>query len=112
MKKTLLATAIAGAAAFAAAGAQAATVYNQDGTKLDIYGNIQLMYLSEKDVMGERKDEIADNGSTIGFAAEHQIYNGLTGYMKLEMDGYSADEMKVSGRGSGDTAYIGPRLRR
>lgn len=107
MKKTLLATAIAGAAAFAAAGAQAATVYNQDGTKLDIYGNIQLMYLSEKDVMGERKDEIADNGSTIGFAAEHQIYNGLTGYMKLEMDGYSADEMKVSGRGSGDTAYIG-----
>ena len=44
MKKTLLATAIAGAAAFTAAGAQAATVYNQDGTKLDIYGNVQIVY--------------------------------------------------------------------
>ncbi|WP_417328865.1 porin [Halomonas cupida] len=110
MKKTLLATAIAGAAAFAAAGAQAATVYNQDGTKLDIYGNVQLMYLSQKDATGETKDEIADNGSTIGFAAEHVIYNGLTGYMKFELDDYEADEMKIStGRGNGDQAYIGLR---
>ena len=44
MKKTLLATAIAGAAALAATSASAATVYNQDGTKLDIYGNVQLAY--------------------------------------------------------------------
>ncbi|ALM51699.1 porin [Halomonas huangheensis] len=113
MKKTLLATAIAGAAAFAATGAQAATVYNQDGTKLDIYGNVQLAYSSVKEEDGngnvEARDQIEDNGSTIGFAAEHEIYNGLVGYMKLEQDGYSADEMKISGRGSGDTAYIGLR---
>ncbi|MAR73957.1 MULTISPECIES: porin [unclassified Halomonas] len=107
MKKTLLATAIAGAAAFTAAGAQAATVYNQDGTKLDIYGNVQLVYATQKDDEGERRDEIADNGSTFGFAAEHVIYNGLIGYAKIEIDDFKADEMKVAGRDAGDTAYIG-----
>ncbi|KJZ07778.1 MULTISPECIES: porin [unclassified Halomonas] len=107
MKKTLLATAIAGAAAFTAAGAQAATVYNQDGTKLDIYGNVQIVYAGVKDEDGHSRDEIADNGSTFGFAAEHVIYNGLIGYAKIEIDDFKADEMKVAGRDAGDTAYIG-----
>ncbi|MFO8044957.1 MAG: hypothetical protein R6U30_03705 [Halomonas sp.] len=45
MKKTLLATAIAGAIAatgMMATTAQAATVYDQDGTKVDIYGRISM----------------------------------------------------------------------
>ncbi|GEK73342.1 MULTISPECIES: porin [Halomonas] len=105
MKKTLLATAIAGA--MAASGAQAATVYNQDGTKLDIYGNIQIAYINTNDSAGDSEDEIADNGSTFGFAAEHVIYDGLTGYLKLEFDDFQADEMKVAGRDSGDQAYVG-----
>ena len=107
MKKTLLATAIAGAAAFTAVSAQAATVYNQDGTKLDIYGNVQLVYAGVKDEDGHSRDQIADNGSTFGFAAEHVIYNGLIGYAKIEIDDFKADEMKVAGRDAGDTAYIG-----
>ena len=107
MKKTLLATAIAGAAAFTAVSAQAATVYNQDGTKLDIYGNVQLVYAGVKDSDGHSRDQIADNGSTFGFAAEHVIYNGLIGYAKIEIDDFKADEMKVAGRDAGDTAYIG-----
>ncbi|WP_232774522.1 MULTISPECIES: hypothetical protein [Halomonadaceae] len=37
MKKTLLATAIIGAMG-ASAAAQAATIYNEDGTKVDLYG--------------------------------------------------------------------------
>ncbi|MDP3535397.1 MAG: hypothetical protein Q8S08_08400, partial [Halomonas sp.] len=41
MKKTLLATAIIGALG-ASAAAQAATVYDQDGTKLDVYGRIAM----------------------------------------------------------------------
>ncbi|PRY72721.1 porin [Halomonas ventosae] len=116
MKKTLLATAIAGA--LAASGAQAATVYNQDGTKLDLYGNIQIAYFNTEsavtnddgDVVGsESQDSIADNGSTFGFAAEHVINPGLTGYLKLEFDDFKADEMKTAGRegDSGDTAYVG-----
>ena len=112
MKKTLLATAIAGA--MAASGAQAATVYNQDGTKLDIYGNIQIGYRSIEtadEVTGdvESRDDIFDNGTTFGFAAEHVIYDGLTGYLKLELDDIKADEMASSSDAtdSGDTAYVG-----
>ncbi|MDZ7853688.1 MAG: porin [Halomonas sp.] len=120
MKKTLLATAIA--ASLAASGAQAATVYNQDGTKLDIYGNIQIAYYNtdsaviledpetgELDGTTESSDSIADNGTTFGFAAEHVIYDGLTGYMKLEFDDIQADEMKTANDAtdSGDQAYVG-----
>ncbi|TLF45088.1 porin [Halomonas urmiana] len=107
MKKTLLATAIAGA--LAASGAQAATVYNQDGTKLDIYGNIQIAYYNTDNADGESQDGIADNGTTFGFAAEHVIYDGLTGYLKLEFDDIKADEMKTANDAtdSGDQAYVG-----
>ncbi len=117
MKKTLLATAIAGA--LAASGAQAATVYNQDGTKLDIYGNIQIAYYNfdsavldeDGEFTGrtESADQIADNGTTFGFAAEHVISEGLTGYLKLEFDDIKADEMKTASDAtdSGDQAYVG-----
>ncbi|MFC3284810.1 porin [Litchfieldella rifensis] len=108
MKKTLLATAIAGALG-ASAAAQAATVYNQDGTKLDLYGNIQIAYANTKDGEGERQDELLDNGSTFGFNAEHVINPGLTGYLKLEFDDFQADEIKVRGRDAGDQAYVGLR---
>ena len=106
MKKTLLATAIAGA--MAASGAQAATVYNQDGTKLDVYGNIQIAGYSVKGGNGEYDTQLTDNGTTFGFAAEHVIYDGLTGYMKLEIDDINADEMATGPRQpGGDTAYVG-----
>ncbi|WP_136069267.1 porin [Modicisalibacter radicis] len=104
MKKTLLATAIAGA--MCASAAQAATVYNQDGTQVDLYGNIQLGYISE-DTGSDSEDQIFDNGSTLGIAAEHQVNPGLIAYLKLEIDGFSADEMKTSQYDNGDTAYAG-----
>lgn len=107
MKKTLLATAIAGAAF--ASGAQAATVYNEDGTKLDIYGNIQIAYYSINDAEGDAQDGIADNGTTFGFAAEHAISRDLTGYLKLEIDDFDATEMATFDRSeqTGDTAFVG-----
>ncbi|QNI02497.1 porin [Halomonas sp. SH5A2] len=107
MKKTLLATAIAGAAF--ASGAQAATVYNEDGTKLDLYGNIQIAYYSVNDANGDAQDEIADNGTTFGFAAEHVITRDLTGYLKLELDDIKADEMATAtdDEDAGDTAFVG-----
>lgn len=104
MKKTLLATAIAGA--MVATGAQAATVYNQDGTKLDLYGNIQIAYYSV-DQGNETKDALADNGSTIGFSGEHMISEGLAGYFKAEFE-HDADEAKTAGGlDTGDQAYMG-----
>ncbi|MBF7053256.1 porin [Halomonas sp. KAO] len=109
MKKTLLATAIAGA--MVATGAQAATVYNQDGTKLDLYGNLQIAYKSietaQNDGSVDAEDEVFDNGSTLGFSGEHVISRGLTGYFKYEFEG-DADEAKdVGGLNSGDQAYMG-----
>ncbi|WP_192034826.1 porin [Halomonas sp. YLGW01] len=110
MKKTLLATAIAGAMVVSAS-ASAATVYNQDGTKLDIYGNIQMAYNSVKDDNGDSQDSVDDNGTTFGFAAEHVITSDVTGYLKLELDDFAADEMATydDTGDSGDTAYVGAR---
>lgn len=107
MKKTLLATAIAGAA-FVSAGAQAATIYNEDGTKLDLYGNIQVAYKSINDETGDSKDELFDNGSTVGFAGEHLITRDLKGYFKAEFE-HDVDNAKGSSGGldSGDQAYTG-----
>ncbi|MDH4572371.1 porin [Salinicola acroporae] len=106
MKKTLLATAIAGALG-ASAAAQAATVYNQDGTQLDIYGNIQIAYSNVNDENGDGRDQVEDNGSTIGFSGQHIINPGLTGYFKAEFE-HNADEEKANGGiNRGDQAYLG-----
>ncbi|GAA3896900.1 porin OmpD [Halomonas cibimaris] len=118
MKKTLLATAIAGAAF--ASGAQAATIYNEDGTKLDLYGNVQIAYKSVETAQNavnaaggveytgtESEDELFDNGSTIGFAGEHLITRDLKGYFKAEFE-HDVDEAKTAGGlNTGDQAYTG-----
>ncbi|SFH22569.1 porin [Modicisalibacter xianhensis] len=113
MKKTLLATAIAGALG-ASAAAQAATVYNQDGTQLDIYGNLQIAYRSietaQDDGSVESEDDIFDNGSTFGVTGQHIINPGLTGYFKAEWE-FNADESKgddaEDGLSRSDQAYMG-----
>ncbi|WP_456267910.1 porin [Kushneria sp. AK178] len=127
MKKTLLATAIAGALGTMAAGAQAATVYNQDGSKLDVYGNVQLGWRSIKNAQvdaddnftgqSSAEDDLFDNGSTIGFRGEHIINPDLTGYFRAEFE-FNADRQKgfydtagsnsdASGLSKGDQAYLG-----
>ncbi|MGQ7242019.1 porin [Salinicola sp. V024] len=106
MKKTLLATAIAGALG-ASAAAQAATVYNQDGTQLDIYGNIQIAYKNIKNERGNWEDEVFDNGSTIGFSGQHIINPGLTGYFKAEFEHQADEEKSNGGLDDGDQAYLG-----
>jgi len=105
MKKTLLATAIAGALG-ASAAAQAATVYNQDGTQLDIYGNIQIAYKSI-DAGSSTEDEVFDNGSTVGFSGQHIINPGLTGYFKAEFEHQADEEKSNGGINDGDQAYLG-----
>ncbi|MGO2501803.1 MAG: porin, partial [Cobetia marina] len=86
MKKTLLATAIAGAAALAATSASAATVYNQDGTKLDIYGNVQIAYTYIDKLGGDPDSDLTDNGSTFGAKGEHKINDDIVGYFKAEWE--------------------------
>ncbi|MCK0745732.1 porin [Chromohalobacter nigrandesensis] len=110
MKKTLLATAVAGALGASAGAAQAATIYNQDGTQLDLYGNVQLVYSDVDNADGDSEDQLGDNGSTIGFSGQHIINPGLTGYFKAELE-YDADS-KTNAEGGGgldstDQAYMG-----
>ncbi|MDS1310650.1 porin [Marinobacter xiaoshiensis] len=101
MKKTLIASAIAAATI-------SGTALAQESNLPTVYGNIQYA-LTYTNVDGGPSD-IAhnDNGSTIGFTHEHAINPGLTGFMKIELDGIDADD-KSKGRGriKLDEAYIG-----
>ncbi|WP_249963082.1 porin [Histophilus somni] len=70
MKKTLVALAVAAVAA----SASATTVYNQNGTKVEVGGRLDVM-------LGKfGKDQRADlrnNDSRLEFKVEHEIQNGL-----------------------------------
>lgn len=78
MKKTIVALAVA---AVAATSANAATVYNQDGTKVDVNGSVRLLLKKEKDKRGD----LMDNGSRVSFKASHDLGEGLSvlGYAEL-----------------------------
>ena len=84
MKKTLLATAIAGAIAatgMMATTAQAATVYDQDGTRLDLYGRIAL------GVQGGGP-EVNEEGEKINGSEFRDVYSrfGLRGTQRVSDD--------------------------
>ena len=88
MKKTLLATAIAGA--MIASGAQAATVYDQDGTKMDIYGRISMGIAGggpETDSDGNAINndaDFVDAYSRLGLNLSHEVTSDLTAFGRLE----------------------------
>lgn len=103
MKKTLIATAIAGAMSFSVAAQAAQPVPT-------VYGNIQLAIDIEND------NTAVNNGSTIGFKGEQALDNGLTGIYKAEFEfnagaqkGYHQDKdgNTTSGLTKGDNAYLG-----
>ncbi|WP_299314431.1 porin [uncultured Halomonas sp.] len=97
LKKSLIATAVVGALS-ASAVAQAATVYDQDGTKVDIYGRINYMITSggTQDLTpGEEKtngSEFQNNGSRFGFRANHEINSDLSAFARMEFR-FNADEV-------------------
>ena len=80
MKKTLLAIAIP--ALFAASAANAATVYEKDGQKFDVYGRVQTN-LYDKASAGEDKSSL--NGSArLGLKGSQAINDSWTGLAKGE----------------------------
>src|SRR5690625_3778268 len=92
MKKTLLATAIAGALGVTAA-AQAATVYDQDGTKVDIYGRIAMGIQGGGAEYETREGErvrinngarFVDAYSRLGLRLQHMVSSDLTAFGHLE----------------------------
>ncbi|MDX1356650.1 MAG: porin, partial [Halomonas venusta] len=89
MKKTLLATAIIGALG-ASAAAQAATVYDQDGTKLDVYGRIAMGIAgggpeyNDADQKIDNGAEFVDVYSRLGLRMSHEVNSDLTAFGRLE----------------------------
>ncbi len=78
MKKTIVALAVA---AVAATSANAATVYNQDGTKVDVNGSVRLILKKEKNKRGD----LVDNGSRVSFKASHDLGEGLSALAYTEL---------------------------
>ncbi|STO55426.1 ompH family outer membrane protein [Canicola haemoglobinophilus] len=82
MKKTLIALAVA---AVAATSANAAVVYQQDGTKVEVGGSIRL-HLNKKT---DKRADLSDNGSRIIVKGSHDLGEGLSvlGYTELGFAG-------------------------
>ena len=100
MKKTFVALAVS-TAVFSSFSVQAA-----DDARMDVYGNIQMVYSNQDLAAGGSESEIADNGSTFGFKGESQLNNGLTGYFKYELEA-DADEKTNDIAVNLDQAYVG-----
>ncbi|WP_249979289.1 porin [Vreelandella olivaria] len=117
MKKTLLATAIV--SAFAALGAtstvQAATVYDQDGTRMDIYGRIAMGIRGggpEFETDDGQRVEI-DNGaefvdvySRLGLRLSHEITSDLSAFGHVEWR-FRGDEQDSPGFRETRQSYLG-----
>lgn len=91
MKKSLLALAVASvAAASFASTASATTVYDKDGTSIDLYGRVQSVYYSDKasgvmDADGEGKGSIQST-ARLGFSLRTQLTPGIAGFAKGEWE--------------------------
>ncbi|MBN6710536.1 porin [Haemophilus haemoglobinophilus] len=81
MKKTLVALAIAAVAA----SASATTVYNQDGTKVELGGRVDVMLGKFGD---NQRTDLRNNESRVEVKVEHEIQNGLKalGFYRLRFD--------------------------
>ncbi len=114
MKKATSALAVA--ALLGAGSASAVTFQVNEDTTFAITGNIQIAY-SDMEVestndsgvgTGEAQSvtDVYDNGTTIRFDVEHNFGNGLTGYARLEEDGFDAADSGKSDQVT-DEAYLG-----
>lgn len=101
MKKTILASAIAAATFSGAALAQESNLPT-------VYGNIQYAVTHTNVDGGGSEINHFDNGTTLGVKHEHEIAPGVTGFLKMELEGINADDKAgSSGIDKLDEAYIG-----
>ena len=82
MKKTLAALIIG---AFAASAANAAVVYNNEGTKVEVDGSIRLiLQKTNKDGAGHTHSGLKNDGSRFGFTVNHQLNDGYYALARFE----------------------------
>ncbi|MDL0433323.1 porin [Marinobacter sp. TBZ242] len=112
MKKTLIASAIAAATFSGSALAQTTATASELAARMDsmptVYGNIQYAIAHDNFDGGPSSVEHFDNGTTIGVKHDHEIAPGITGFLKIELEGINADDKSASNGIDGlDEAYIG-----
>jgi predicted porin len=105
-KKTTLALAVSGL--LAASAAQAATVYDQDGTTLGVYGRISIGIEGggEKDGV-DNGEEFSDFGSRLGINAAHQITSDLSAFARVEWRFNGDERDQASGFSEVRNSYLG-----
>lgn len=87
MKKTIIA--LATAAVFATS-ANAATVYEKDGAKVEVGGSVRVLLTKEKD----KRADLKNDGSRLEVKASQDLGNGLSalGGLEVRFDGDDTDE--------------------
>ncbi|MBE2897474.1 porin [Pasteurellaceae bacterium 20609_3] len=78
MKKTLVALAVA---AVAATSANAAVVYDNDGSKVEVKGSLRLLLARE----GNQRGDLKNNGSRLILNAQQQLGNGLSAFGQAQI---------------------------
>ena len=97
MKKTFLALAVAAVAA--ASVAQAATVYDKDGTSLAVYGRVQsVIYNGDTSSSSDYNDNSMDTSARLGLDMRTQLAPWVAGFGKVEWEAANGD----TGEGDAD----------
>ncbi len=90
MKKTFLALAVAAVAA--ASVAQAATVYDKDGTSLAVYGRVQsVIYNGDTSSSSDYNDNSMDTSARLGLDMRTQLAPWVAGFGKVEWEAANGD---------------------
>ena len=104
-KKTTLTLAVCGL--LGASAAQAAMVYDQDGTTLDIYGRIAMGFEGGGVKNGvDNGEEFRNFGSRLRITAGHQITTDLRAFARVEWR-FKADERSSPGFDEVRNSYLG-----
>lgn len=104
-KKTTLALAVCGL--LGASAAQAAMVYDQDGTSLDIYGRISMGFEGGGAKNGvDNGEEFRNFGSRLRITAGHQITTDSRAFARVEWR-FTSDERSRPGFDEVRNSYLG-----
>ncbi|MBO8414936.1 MAG: porin [Proteobacteria bacterium] len=96
MKQTLIALAVAAVAASTVGAAQAATVFDKDGTSLDVYGRIQAVVYSadtgNTNAQGDYGDNSLDASARLGLNMRNTINQYMSAFAKAEWEAANGDD--------------------
>lgn len=98
MKKTLVALAVA---AVAATSANAAVVYDQDGSKVEVGGSLRLLLKKETD----KRADLKNDGSRLQFKGTQDLGNGLSAIAAIEFRFRDKEYVKTGQNNGSDSDF-------